>query len=102
MNPFKEQKLVVMGENAQLVFDDTQPWEYKLAKYKHTVNWVDERPVAVKSDAEFISLEQSEPLKDECLHFLHCVTSKDTPRTDAAEGLRVLKVLNKLQHAMDA
>ncbi|HAG73471.1 MAG TPA: oxidoreductase, partial [Gammaproteobacteria bacterium] len=30
LHPYKEQKLVVIGESAMAVFDDTQPWEQKL------------------------------------------------------------------------
>ena len=102
LNPFKEQKLVVVGEKAMLVFDDTLPWENKLAKYEHSVEWQGERPIAVKAEPEFIQLEQSEPLKNECQHFLDSMAEKSAPRTNGAEGLRVLKVLNQLQQAMDA
>lgn len=102
LNPFKEQKLVVIGDKAQLVFDDTQTWEKKLAKYHHAVEWDGKRPLAVKSEADYIVLPESEPLRDECLHFLKSVETGEPPRTDGREGLRVLKVLNKLQHAMDA
>lgn len=102
LNPFKEQKLVVVGEKAMLVFDDTLPWENKLAKYEHSVEWQGERPVAVKAEPEYVQLEQSEPLKNECQHFLDSITENSEPRTNGAEGLRVLKVLNKLQQAMDA
>lgn len=102
LNPFKEQKLVVVAENAMLVFDDTQPWENKLARYDHSVEWHDERPVAVKGEPKFISLPKSEPLKNECMHFVESISAKGVPRTDGNEGLKVLKVLNKLQQAMDA
>jgi len=102
LNPFKEQKLVVVAENAMLVFDDTLPWDQKLAKYSHSVEWQDSRPIAVKSEPTYIALPQSEPLKNECQHFIDSVRSNTPPRTDGEEGLRVLKVLNKLQQAMDA
>jgi len=103
LNPFKEQKLVVVGEEAMMVFDDTNPdWDMKLAKYSHSVEWQESRPVAVKAEPEFIRLAKSEPLKNECQHFLDSVSNRETPRTDGKEGLRVLKVLNKLQQAMDA
>lgn len=101
LNPFKEQKLVVVGEEAMYVFDDTLPWEQKLAKYEHSVEWQGERPVAIKGAPEYIELEQSEPLKNECQHFVESFSSNIIPRTDGKEGLRVLKVLNQLQHAMD-
>jgi len=56
LNPFKEQKLVVVGENAMLVFDDTLPWDQKLSKYAHAVEWQGSRPVAVKAEPEYIEL----------------------------------------------
>ncbi len=102
LNPFKEQKLVIVGESAMLVFDDTLPWEQKLTRYAHSVDWQDTRPVAIKAEPEYIELPQSEPLKNECQHFLDSVSSDTTPRTDGEEGLRVLRVLNNLQQAMDA
>lgn len=103
LNPFKEQKLVVVGEDAMMVFDDTNPdWSKKLAKYAHSVEWDGSRPVAVKAEPEFISLPKAEPLKNECQHFVDSVEGNTAPRTDGQEGLRVLKVLNKLQQAMDA
>jgi UDP-2-acetamido-3-amino-2,3-dideoxy-glucuronate N-acetyltransferase len=102
LNPFKEQKLVVVGELAMMVFDDTLPWEKKLAVYAHSVEWQGERPVAVKAEPDYVQLPQSEPLKNECQHFVDSVSEKTTPRTDGNEGLRVLTVLNKLQQSMDA
>ncbi|MFT4654470.1 MAG: UDP-2-acetamido-3-amino-2,3-dideoxy-glucuronate N-acetyltransferase [Patiriisocius sp.] len=102
LNPFKEQKLVVVGELAMMVFDDTLPWEKKLAVYAHSVEWQGERPVAVKAEPDYVQLPQSEPLKNECQHFVDSVSEKTTPRTDGNEGLQVLTVLNKLQHSMDA
>jgi len=103
LNPFKEQKLVVVGEDAMMVFDDTnQDWDQKLAKYAHSVDWDGSRPVAVKAEPEFIVLPKAEPLKNECQHFIDSFSAGSTPRTDGQEGLRVLKVLNKLQQAMDA
>jgi UDP-2-acetamido-3-amino-2,3-dideoxy-glucuronate N-acetyltransferase len=102
LNPFKEQKLVVVGELAMMVFDDTLPWEKKLAVYAHSVEWQGERPVAVKAEPDYVQLPQSEPLKNECQHFVESVSEKTAPRTDGNEGLRVLTVLNKLQQSMDA
>lgn len=102
LNPFKEQKLVVVGETAMLVFDDTLPWPQKLAKYPHSVDWHGERPVAIKAEPEYIALPQSEPLANECQHFIDSVEAQSQPRTNGEEGLRVLRVLNLLQRTMEA
>jgi len=101
LNPFKEQKLVVVGEDAMLVFDDTLPWKQKLAKYAHSVEWQGARPIAIKAEPEYVELPVAEPLKNECQHFVDSVAAKSSPRTSGQEGLRVLRVLNKLQQAIE-
>ncbi len=47
-----------------------------------------------------IAVPQDEPLKQECLHFLDCVRTGATPRTDGREGLRVLTVLSRAAEAL--
>ena len=102
LHPFKEQKLVVVGDKAMAVFNDGEPWEQKLLVYPHRIDWQDGVPTPEKADAEPIVLEQSEPLRDECQHFLECMASGSTPRTDGAEGLRVLSVLERAESDMSA
>ncbi len=102
-SPFKEQKLVVIGDEAMAVFDDTQPlWEEKLALFRKPIIWRDGAPTVVKGDPEWIDVPKGEPLKAECAHFLDCVATGATPRTDGAEGLRVLKVLTRASEAIEA
>jgi UDP-2-acetamido-3-amino-2,3-dideoxy-glucuronate N-acetyltransferase len=43
-----------------------------------------------------------EPLREELLHFVDCVKSRKTPRTDGENGLRVLKVLDACQRSIEA
>ncbi|RJP80689.1 MAG: oxidoreductase [Desulfobacteraceae bacterium] len=102
LHPFKEQKLVVVGDKKMAVFDDTQPWEKKLLLYPHKINWKNNIPVPDKADAEKIELPESEPLKLECEHFLQSILLKFRPITDGEEGLRVLKVLNACQRSLDS
>lgn len=99
LHPFKEQRLVVMGEGGMLVFDDTKPWDQKLALYRHEIDCSGSVPVAVKVDPEYIELKEGEPLRNECQHFIDCVNGQHGPRTDGHEGLRVLKVLQVCDHA---
>ena len=101
LHPFKEQKLVVVGEEKMAVFDDTQPWEEKLLIYGHKISWKNNLPVPLKVGAERVKIDQEEPLKRECLHFLECISNSKRPITDGSEGLRVLKILNAAQHSLD-
>jgi predicted dehydrogenase/acetyltransferase-like isoleucine patch superfamily enzyme len=100
LHPFKEQKLVVVGERAMAVFDDGMPWEQKLAVYHHRIDWIDGRPQPAKADATYVDVEQDEPLRLECLHFLNAVADGTRPLTDGEEGLRVLRVLQAAEFDM--
>ena len=102
LHPFKEQKLVVVGDMKMAVFDDTASWNGKLKLYPHRVDWHGIIPVANKADAEIIEVTEEEPLKVECQHFLECIENRSRPRTDDKEGLRVLKVLNACQRALES
>jgi predicted dehydrogenase len=98
MHPFKEQRLVVIGEKAMAVFEDSRPlWEDKLVLYRHIIDKSGPVPNPIKQDGERIAVAQSEPLKEECRHFVHCIESGTTPLTDGTEGLRVLRVLDRAQ-----
>jgi len=100
LHPFKEQKLIVIGDKKMAVFDDVSQDE-KLLLYPHEVQWKERTPVARKADAQIVKFEMSEPLKEECRHFLDCVAGNKRPRTDGNEGLRVLRVLEASQRSLD-
>jgi UDP-2-acetamido-3-amino-2,3-dideoxy-glucuronate N-acetyltransferase len=92
LHPFKEQKLCIVGGKKMAVFDDTEP-ERKLVLYSHRIDWVGRVPVAHKDGGQAVPLPQDEPLRRECEHFLECMRLGHNPRTDGANGLRVLEVL---------
>lgn len=99
LHPFKEQKLIVVGDRKMAVFDDLEKKD-KLLLYPHSIDWKDNLPIANKADAQTVELDQGEPLRAECQHFLDCVTTRTKPRTDGEEGLRVLSVLQRCQKAL--
>jgi predicted dehydrogenase/acetyltransferase-like isoleucine patch superfamily enzyme len=99
LHPFKEQKLVVVGDRKMAVFDDLS--EEKLLLYPHKIQWFHRMPVAAKADAEVVKIDMEEPLKVECQHFLECVSSRTRPKTDGREGLRVLRVLQASQQSLN-
>ena len=98
LHPFKEQRLVVVGSEKMAVFDDAA--RDKLVVYPHKVEWRNRIPVAEKADGQAVALDSSEPLANECRHFLQCLESRATPKTDGREGLRVLRVLEACQQSM--
>lgn len=102
LNPFKEQKLTVVGSHGLAVFDDTKPWAEKLAIYRnHLTRDANANHVPSKGAVEFLAVPQAEPLWAECRHFLDCCDAGATPRTDGLEGLRVLRVLAAAQESLE-
>lgn len=95
LHPFKEQKLVVVGDQGMAVFDDGEPWALKLQLYRHQIRWRHGVPEPVKASPEPVPVGEDEPLDVELRHFLDCVATGRTARTDGREGLRVLKVLER-------
>jgi len=92
LHPFKEQKLVVVGSEAMAVFDDVH--DEKLWIYDHKVDLNEQKvPVVQKADKIPVAIANSEPLKEELLHFSESIKNRTKPRTDGMEGLQVLKVL---------
>lgn len=102
LNPFKEQKLTVVGEKAMAVFDDTRPWAEKLAIYRDYLRRDgDAVPAPNKLAPEYAVVSEAEPLRAECAHFLDCCRDRSAPRTDGAEGERVLRVLQAAHSSLE-
>ena len=100
LHPYKEQKLVVVGDRKMAVFDDLEKKD-KLLLYPHSIDWKNQIPVPNKAEAQPVELDSLEPLQAECQHFLDCIVSRSRPRTDGEEGIRVLSVLQRCQHALE-
>src|SRR5712691_196050 len=100
LHPYKEQKLVVIGDLGMAVFDDGQPWPKKLLLYPHRIEWRETLPVPHRAEAAPVALEAGEPLRLECQHFLDCIATGGRPRTAGGEGVRVLRVLTAASAAL--
>ena len=99
LHPFKEQKLVVVGSRKMAVFDDVAK-EGKLRIYDKGIEWKDGRPVTRQTAESTLFFPEMEPLREELDHFVECVRSRKAPRTDGANGLRVLRVLDACQRSI--
>jgi UDP-2-acetamido-3-amino-2,3-dideoxy-glucuronate N-acetyltransferase len=82
------------------VFDDVS--KEKLFLYPHKIDWKEGKiPVAQKADYLVIPVDKAEPLKMELEHFVSCVKDRRRPKTDGAEGMRVLKILESAEKSMN-
>jgi UDP-2-acetamido-3-amino-2,3-dideoxy-glucuronate N-acetyltransferase len=100
LHPYKEQRLVVVGDRKMAVFNDVES-EDKLLLFPHKIEWKDHVPVPDKKEADRVPLEMKEPLREECAHFVRCVRENLRPHTDGQEALRVLRVLQACQESLE-
>lgn len=92
LNPFKEQRLVVIGDQGMFVFEDSLKSE-KLKFYEK--GFVSRNGIIEKFDNDYVvvDFENSMPLTEEHLHFYDCIIKNINPRTDGKHALDVLKIL---------
>ncbi|HJZ96123.1 MAG TPA: hypothetical protein VKE70_06430, partial [Candidatus Solibacter sp.] len=72
----------------------------KLQVYDKRIELVDGQFVVEKPAARIIDFPADEPLMLECRHFLECIETRRTPKTDGRDGWRVLKVLEASQRSL--
>ena len=101
LHPYKEHKLIAVGEEGMAVFDDGADWSQKLQLYEHRVLWTDGTPVPERAEVSYISLTPEEPLLRECEHFLTCIEANQLPRTGGWDALSILQVLEAADQSME-
>lgn len=106
LDPHKTRRITIVGSKRMAVFDDLEPNE-KLKIYDKGA----EVSTDYDSFAEYVGLRfgdivlpyirVGEPLRIECEHFLRCVRTRQTPRSDGHDGLRVVKVLEAADRSLE-
>jgi predicted dehydrogenase len=93
LNPYRERRLTVVGTKSMAVFDDVEPWERKLAVYRHAV-WQDSGQWAfTANEPTYVPVAQGMPLTRELQHFMACLETRAEPRTSGEEAIAVLRIL---------
>lgn len=105
LDPHKERRLTVVGSKQMAVFDDMAVRE-KLRIYDKGV----ERPPEYRSYGESLSVREgdifiprisnAEPLATQLKHFVQVVRGQESPRADAADGVRVVRVLDAASRSL--
>jgi len=103
LDPHKERRLTVVGSKRMATFDDMQI-EGKLTVYdkgfdEDARSWGEY--IARSGDIFSPRIPNTEPLRLECEHFVECVRSGARPRSDGNSGLRVVRVLERLQRSLE-
>lgn len=99
LDPDKVRKMTIVGSKKMLVYDDISTNE-KIKIFDKGVN----APPYYDSYAEFHysyrygdiytpRINEYEPLRKECEHFLECIRTHQVPKSDGYSGLRVVSIL---------
>ncbi len=104
LDPHKERCVTLVGSRRMATLDDME-LDRKLTVYDKGFDQ------ASGSYGEYITrsgdswsprIDNVEPLRVECEHFVECVRSGAQPLTDGASGLRVVRVLEQLDRSLHA
>jgi predicted dehydrogenase len=104
LDPHKERRFTVVGSQRMATFDD-MAIEGKLTVYDKGFD------ASTLSYGEYITrsgeirsppIPNDEPLRLECEHFIAAVRDGTPPQSDGHSGLRVVRVLERLQHELES
>jgi predicted dehydrogenase len=105
LDPCKIRRVTIVGSRKMIVYNDIE--DDKVLIYDKGVekqpysDTLEEFHLAYRyGDVTVYPLEWVEPLRAECLHFLDCIRTGDSPRSDARAGLRVVQVLEAAQKSL--
>ena len=99
LHPYKEMRLVVIGDKKMAVFNDVDG-EDTLKIYDKGIEWRADQPVPRQDSETVVSLPDKEPMREECIHFLECVAKRDTPITGGRHALQVLQILQACERSI--
>lgn len=99
LDPRKVREMTIVGNRKMLVYDDISQTE-KIRIYdkgvdgpRHYDSFGEFHYSYRYGDITIPFLKDYEPLREECVHFLHCIRTGETPRSSGEVGARVTRVL---------
>ena len=106
LDPCKVRRVTVVGSKKMIVYNDMEN-EQKLKIYDKGVD----APTYTNGFGEFQcnyrsgdiiipNIRMAEPLRQECQHFLDCISNNTKPCSSGTEGLNVVRILEAAEHSM--
>lgn len=99
LNPFKEQRLVIVGSKGMISFEDSSKEKY-IKVYNKQICFEDGVPVKLEEPDEILEYEKSQPLKNELQYFIDNL-HKGIGMADGKSGHEVVKVLEQTRKFLD-
>lgn len=112
LDPGKMRRMTVVGSEKMLVYDDMEDTKIKIydkgirkQNISDTMGPYDNfgayQLIKSAGSVSMPKIEFTEPLKEECGHFIDCVLRNRRPQTDGFKGWQVVRVLEAAQQSMD-
>lgn len=105
LDPHKVRSTTIVGSKKMVTFDDAAATEkvrvYDNCATNSTARSYGEAIQVRFGDIHIPRISSSEPLKIEMQHFLDRVLDRQTPRSDARDGLRVVRLLSAAQQSLE-
>ena len=92
LHPFKEHRLVVIGSEAMISFEDTLEGK-PLKLYSKKFDFISGIPEKVDGPVELVSYKQKMPLTEELKYFIDHLNGKRLKINNGQNGLDVVKIL---------
>jgi UDP-2-acetamido-3-amino-2,3-dideoxy-glucuronate N-acetyltransferase len=96
LHPFKEHRLVVIGDKGMIVFEDSLMQD-KLKFYPKGFFQIDGKLIKFEGSSETLDFDNCPPLKEELKHFFESIIYDKEPLTNGYHALEVLKILEIAQ-----
>lgn len=101
--PAKMRRITVVADKKMVIYDDLENVEKVKVADRSAQLDPSSRELRVgyrMGDIVSPHLEVTEPLADECRHFVECILQNKNPRTDGERGLQVVRVLEAADRSL--
>ncbi|MFZ0503816.1 MAG: Gfo/Idh/MocA family oxidoreductase [Chthoniobacterales bacterium] len=99
LEPRKVRDMTIVGTRRMIVYDDLQTnekiriYDVRVERPPHYDTFADFHYSYHYGDSYIPHIQQEEPLKAECQHFLDCIENGARPMTSGYEGLELVRIL---------
>ena len=106
LDPSKTRRMTIVGSDKMIIYDDVDNEGkvkiYDKGVYRKGDPAYGEFQYRVHSgDISIPKIDMTEPLANECAHFVDCAFTGKTPRSDGASGQRTVRVLEAAQKSLE-
>ena len=106
LDPVKQRRLTIVGSKKMLVYDDIADtkviiFDKGVEVPPYSVTEAEFRASYRQGDETVYPLQWTEPLRNECSHFLDCIRTGAIPRSSGKDGLKVVQILETAQRSLE-